>query len=150
MCNNMCPSPSKEVKQSCYRPEQAQRVDKGIALPFCDLDARRGCVVSTTPQPLYPRERPSTHCTEGWVGPRAGLDCQPYKTLTINTPRCSARCQPYKTLTINTARCSTHCQPYIHWQLISQDAAYAANHTIHWQLIPQDAVHTANHTITDN
>jgi hypothetical protein len=23
---------------------------------------------------LYPRKRPGTHCTEGWVGPRAGLD----------------------------------------------------------------------------
>ena len=23
---------------------------------------------------LYPRERPSTHCTRGWVGPRASLD----------------------------------------------------------------------------
>jgi hypothetical protein len=31
-------------------------------------------VVSTTPWPLYPRERPGTHCTGGWVGPRAGLD----------------------------------------------------------------------------
>jgi hypothetical protein len=26
------------------------------------------------PRPLYPRERPGTHCTAGWVGPRAGLD----------------------------------------------------------------------------
>jgi hypothetical protein len=25
-------------------------------------------VVSTTPRPLYPRERPGTHCTGGWVG----------------------------------------------------------------------------------
>ena len=33
-----------------------------------------GWVVSTTPPPLYPRERPGTHCTRGWVGPRAGLD----------------------------------------------------------------------------
>ena len=33
-----------------------------------------GWVVSTTPRPLYPRERPGTHCTGGWVGPRAGLD----------------------------------------------------------------------------
>jgi hypothetical protein len=33
-----------------------------------------GWVVSTTPRPLYPRERLGTHCTEGWVGPRAGLD----------------------------------------------------------------------------
>jgi hypothetical protein len=47
---------------------------RGIALPFLDLGARREWVVSTTPRPLYPRERPSIHCTGGWVGPRAGLD----------------------------------------------------------------------------
>ena len=35
---------------------------------------RWGLVASTTPRPLYPRERPGTHCTGGWVGPRAGLD----------------------------------------------------------------------------
>ena len=35
---------------------------------------RWGWVVSTMPLPLYPRERPGTHCTGGWVGPRAGLD----------------------------------------------------------------------------
>ena len=33
-----------------------------------------GWVVSTTPRPLYPRERPGTHYTGGWVGPRARLD----------------------------------------------------------------------------
>ena len=27
-------------------------------------------MVSTTPRPLYPRERPGTHCTGGWVGPQ--------------------------------------------------------------------------------
>ena len=26
------------------------------------------------PAALYPREKPGTHCTGGWVGPRAGLD----------------------------------------------------------------------------
>jgi hypothetical protein len=31
-------------------------------------------VVSNTPRPFYPRERPGTHCTGGWAGPRAGLD----------------------------------------------------------------------------
>jgi hypothetical protein len=30
--------------------------------------------LNATPRPLYPRERPGTHCTGGWVGPRAGLD----------------------------------------------------------------------------
>jgi len=26
------------------------------------------------PRPLYPRERPATHCIGGWVNPRDGLD----------------------------------------------------------------------------
>jgi len=33
-----------------------------------------GWVVNATPRPIYPRERPGTRCTGGWVGPRAGLD----------------------------------------------------------------------------
>jgi hypothetical protein len=40
------------AKQSRYRPEQAQKVDRGIALPFRDLGARKGWVVSVTPRPL--------------------------------------------------------------------------------------------------
>jgi hypothetical protein len=39
-----------------------------------NLGAGREWVVSTTPWPLYPWERSVTHCTGGWVGPRAGLD----------------------------------------------------------------------------
>jgi hypothetical protein len=62
-----------QVKKSRYRPKQAQKVDTGIALPFRDLGARRGGVVSITPRPVYPRERPGTHCTGGWMGPRAGV-----------------------------------------------------------------------------
>jgi hypothetical protein len=50
---------------------KTQRRGRVIAL---HLGAGRGWVVSTTPRPLYPRERPGTHCTGGWVGPRAGLD----------------------------------------------------------------------------
>jgi hypothetical protein len=33
-----------------------------------------GWVVNATPRPLYPPERPGTHCIGGWVGPRSGLD----------------------------------------------------------------------------
>jgi hypothetical protein len=47
---------------------------RGIALLFLNLGARRGWVVSTTPRPFYPRERPGTHCTGGWMGRRAGID----------------------------------------------------------------------------
>ena len=32
-----------------------------------------GWVVNATHRPLYPRQRPGTHCTRDWVGPRAGL-----------------------------------------------------------------------------
>ena len=33
-----------------------------------------GWVVNSTPRPLYPRERPRSQCTGGWVGLRVGLD----------------------------------------------------------------------------
>jgi len=33
-----------------------------------------GWVVSATPRPLYPWERPGTHCIGAWMGPSAGLD----------------------------------------------------------------------------
>jgi hypothetical protein len=64
----------KKVKQSHYRTEQTQTVGRVIALLFLDLGARKRCVVSITPRPLYSRGRPGTHCTGGWLGPRAGLD----------------------------------------------------------------------------
>jgi hypothetical protein len=41
-----------KVKQSRYRPGKAQRMDRGITLPFRDLGARRVYVVSITPQSL--------------------------------------------------------------------------------------------------
>jgi hypothetical protein len=63
-----------KVKVPRNRPEGSEGGVRDIALLFPDLGARRGWVVSTTPRPLYPRERPGTRCTGGWVGTRAGLD----------------------------------------------------------------------------
>ena len=64
-----------KVKFSRYRPGVAQRVGTGIALFFHDGGNRRGVSVQQhAPAALYPRERPGTHFTEGWVGPRAGQD----------------------------------------------------------------------------
>jgi hypothetical protein len=45
------------------RSPRAQRGSRDIALLILNLGARRGWVVSTTPRPFYPRERPGTHCT---------------------------------------------------------------------------------------
>jgi hypothetical protein len=41
-----------------------------------NLGTRWGWVVSVTPRPRFtPEEKtPGTHCTGGWVGPRAGLE----------------------------------------------------------------------------
>jgi len=47
----------------------------GIALLFRDRGTRRGLRGQQhAPAALYPRERPCTHFTGGWVGPRTGLD----------------------------------------------------------------------------
>jgi len=57
--------------------EQATNTQRGINVylySFFNLGARWVWVVKATPRPLYPRERPGTHCIGGWVGPRAGLD----------------------------------------------------------------------------
>jgi hypothetical protein len=45
---------------------------------FLTHGTRRGWVVSITPRPRFtPGQRaPGTHCTGGWVGPRAGLDVE--------------------------------------------------------------------------
>ena len=40
---------------------------------------------------LYPRERPVTHFTGGWVGPRAGLDGGKSRPTGIRSPDRPAR-----------------------------------------------------------
>jgi hypothetical protein len=44
--------------------------------------------VNATSRPLYPWERPGTHCIGGWVGPRAGLDgsgkARPHRVFTCD------------------------------------------------------------------
>ena len=53
----------------------AQRVGRGIAVLFHDRGTRRGgSGQQHAPAAFYPRERPGTHFTGGWVGLRAGLD----------------------------------------------------------------------------
>ena len=53
-----------------YGPQGAQRYSSTPSLPR----HQKGVKGRHAPAALYPRERPGTHCTGGWVGPRAGLD----------------------------------------------------------------------------
>jgi hypothetical protein len=70
------------------RPRRTHRVSGGIAQLFLNLGTRKGCVFSASrPGRLYPRERPGTHCTGGWVGPGAGLDrCGKSRPTGIRSP----------------------------------------------------------------
>jgi hypothetical protein len=61
-----------KVNSSLDQATKAQRGSRGIALLF-NLGAGWEWVVNATPRSLYPRERPGTHCTGGWVSPRPGL-----------------------------------------------------------------------------
>ena len=45
---------------------------RGIVLPFHDHGTRRGGGLASRPGHSLPLRK--THCTGGWVGPRAGLD----------------------------------------------------------------------------
>ena len=53
----------------------AQRGSRGIALLSLKPQREMGGVDGQLLAPVaFPRENPSTHCTEGWVDLRAGLD----------------------------------------------------------------------------
>jgi hypothetical protein len=65
-----------KVKQSHYTHHGGARGEELQLLLILDLGTRWEWVVSGTPRPRFnPGERTTgTHCTGGWVGPRAGLD----------------------------------------------------------------------------
>jgi hypothetical protein len=65
-----------KVKLSRYTPWRRMGWEEVQLLFILILGTRWGWVVRVTPRPRFtPGERtPSTHCTRGWVGPRAGLD----------------------------------------------------------------------------
>jgi hypothetical protein len=62
-----------KVKVTLEQATKAQRGSRGVTT-LSLTSALDGWVVNATPRPLYPRERPATHCIGGWVGPRTGLD----------------------------------------------------------------------------
>ena len=65
----------------------AHRGCRGIALPFHDHGTRRVRVQRHAPAALYPRERPGTRCTGGWVGPMTGMDrCGKSRPTGIRSP----------------------------------------------------------------
>jgi hypothetical protein len=64
------------TKSICPRSSLSNRPrrPRGILDAFFNLGARCGLVFNATPRPFYTRERPGTHCTGGWVSPRADPD----------------------------------------------------------------------------
>jgi hypothetical protein len=69
----------------------ARRGSGGIAVPFHDYGTRRGEGSASRFGRSLPRERPGTHCTGGWVGPRVGLyRCGKSRRLRDSIPRPSS------------------------------------------------------------
>jgi hypothetical protein len=68
----------KKVKQSLYTHHGGAWGERRYSSYSFTTSALDGWVVSITPRPRFtPGERtPSTHCTGGWVGPRASLDTE--------------------------------------------------------------------------
>ena len=60
---------------------------------FQDLGTRLGWGLTPRPGRLYPRERPVTHCTGGWMDPRAGLDGRKSRPLRGSIPDRPVRSQ---------------------------------------------------------
>jgi len=63
-----------KVKFTLEQATKAHTGSRGRALLFLQPWRYMGWVINATLWPLYPRKRPRTHCIEGWVGPRTGLD----------------------------------------------------------------------------
>jgi hypothetical protein len=81
-------------------PYEAQCGSRSVALLILNLCAIWGCGVNATSRPLYPAEEaPVTHCREGWLGPRAGLQAHaeeknlfPTGVRTPDRPALASRC----------------------------------------------------------
>ena len=68
-------------------------MSRGIALPFHDLGARWGWVVSTTPRPLYPRERDPVPIVQevGWAPEPVWTGAENLAPTVIRSPDRPAR-----------------------------------------------------------
>jgi hypothetical protein len=68
----------KEGKVVPLRSIEAHLGDRRYLLLFLNPGTGRGWVVSITPRPRFTswERAPGTHCTGGWVGPRASLDAE--------------------------------------------------------------------------
>ena len=74
------PSANQKPKDASSRGDSGllntvhSKVKVKVKFSFLNLGSRWRSVVNVTPRPLYPRERPGSHCIGCWLGPRTGLD----------------------------------------------------------------------------
>jgi hypothetical protein len=76
----------------CLRPQNSEFWGFIGFNSFLTSALEGGLLSPSRPSRFYPRERPGTHCTGGWVGPGAGLDrCGKSRPVGIRSPNLPAR-----------------------------------------------------------
>jgi len=75
-----------KVKITLQQATKAQWGSRCIALLFLQPRRQMGWVIRATLRPLYPRERPGTHCTGGWVGPPVWTSAENLAPTGIRSP----------------------------------------------------------------
>jgi hypothetical protein len=107
-CKNGCTNAHvtiKKVKQSRYRPEQALRVDRGIALHPRDLSARRNVWSASHPGRFTPAKDPVPIVQEaGWAPGPVWTFMKNLAPTRIRSPDRPARSQPLYRLSYSGPR----------------------------------------------
>jgi hypothetical protein len=76
---------------------------------------------ASRPARLYPRERPGTSCTGGWVGPGAGLNrCGKSRPTGIRSPDLPARSESLYRLSYPGSLCAVYSKAKFNREAISE------------------------------
>jgi hypothetical protein len=110
-----------KLKLSHYTPRRRLGGEEVYLLLILDLGTRWGWVVSVTPRSRFsPGERtPGTHCTGGWVGPRAGLDTETRGKILSSLPGIEPRSpgRPARSQTLYWLSYPAHTNLYCYHEL---------------------------------
>jgi hypothetical protein len=102
-------------------------------------------MVSVTPRPRFsPRERtPDTHCTGGWVGPRACMDTEAWGKILSPLPAIEPRSpgRPVRSQTLYwLSYPGSHSKKYTWWNINLKTCFFSKRYVVMWKINPVNRV----------